>query len=174
MQIKIRDRICDFLDWLKNQIKESECPRIVSLDPAKEENEYNDDLSNIIDSYRKLSKEAKAELQSIFPGSSVKADLFTCLQKANIENFYSIVKTKVVNKQERDIEDLKKLLYLLYVFYCEGTGCKLIEPELGTDFDEDYCIEKFSNEINGKISIVHLFGILNPDGSVKYKAIVTL
>lgn len=129
------------------------------------------DLSGL---YNQLGEQTKEDLKTFFPSSDNEILLFCSIQKSSVENLYSMIKDRVINKREEDLAVLKSLLRKVYSFYCKGTGCSLIEPEIGQNSDDDLFQEKFTNEVDGKVSEVHLFGIRNADGSVKQKALVSL
>ena len=122
-----------------------------------------------------LSDKVKGELENFFPTlDNQKALLFSLLQKNKIEDFYTEVFRRVNNKRLENIEELKLLLRILYGYYCAGMGCQLIEPKVGQEFNDEECIEKETTLGRGKISKVLLFGVRNPDGTVRKEAMVSL
>lgn len=168
------------LHGVRDSLKEAEerC-EVLEKNISEKDNEIKElqsfrnafDLSGL---YNQLGEQTKEDLKTYFPSSDNEILLFCSIQKSSVENLYSMIKDRVINKREEDLAVLKSLLRKVYSFYCKGTGCSLIEPEIGQDSDDDLFQEKFTNEVDGKVSEVHLFGIRNADGSVKQKALVSL
>lgn len=122
-----------------------------------------------------LSEEIKKNVYTFFPHLADKSvPLSEILRNYDVEDFYADVRERVNNHKSENIEELKNLAHLVCEYYCQKTGCQLIEPTIGEKFNEEVCIEKDSTISFGKITKVLLFGIRNADGSVRNRAMVSL
>ena len=131
------------------------------------EHDFSDLLKN-------LSEEGKSVVNNNFGNADDFKALLFSMDKIKVEDFYSEVRERVNNQKLEDIENLKKLAHITCEYYCAGTGCQMIEPKIGQEFNEQECIEKVSTKSYGKISEVLLFGVRNEDGSVRNKAMVSI
>ena len=129
------------------------------------------DFSDLL---RNLSEEGKSVVNNNFGNADDFKALLFSMDKIKVEDFYSEVRERVNNQKLEDIENLKKLAHITCEYYCAGTGCQMIEPKIGQEFNEQECIEKVSTKSYGKISEVLLFGVRNEDGSVRNKAMVSI
>ncbi len=124
---------------------------------------------------KNLSEEGKSVVNNNFEHAEDFKALLYSMDKKQVENFYEDVWDRVNNqKSEEDIENLKKLAHITCEYYCAGTGCQMIEPNIGEEFSEKTCVEKGPTKSSGKISKVLLFGIQNADGSVRKRAMVSI
>ncbi len=122
-----------------------------------------------------LSEDIRKNVYTFFPHLADKnVPLSEILRNFDVEDFYADVRERVNNHKSENIEELKTLAHLVSEYYCQRTGCQLIEPTIGEKFNEETCIEKDSTMSFGKISKVLLFGIRNVDGSVRNRAMVSI
>lgn len=142
---------------------------LTALPASDSQKEKPESMSGL---YNQLSVDIKKRISHILKPGDESTMIETFKRGANAENFYELVRDRIVNRKNENILELSKILKIGFVKFSSQEGYTMIEPEIGEITNSKYHSVRFSENENGAISEVLLFGYKDSCGKVVHRAIV--
>ncbi len=135
-------------------------------------------ISDIYNLYRMLSDETKAEIKGIFKRDNIENFIVCGSQIDNIQMLWDYIKSKIIENENMDVENLKLIFNYFFEKYNEiHDGCMYdrLNVNINDEFDTNIHTRSSDSKASGEVKEVLLEGYKNSyTNKVERKSIVRL